>query len=109
MPNYAMSVFLLPKELCKELEQIMNNLWWRSSNRRKNGIHWMCWKRLCIKKGEGGLGFFQIYDFNIAFLGKQRWRLLLYPDSLVARLYKARYYARSTFLDASMRGNPSYI
>lgn len=27
VPNYAMIVFLLPKELCSDIEKLMNKLW----------------------------------------------------------------------------------
>ena len=35
MPNYSMSIYLLPKELCRELEVLMNSFWWR--NNRSGG------------------------------------------------------------------------
>lgn len=48
-------------------------------------------------------------DFNVALLGKQGWRLLTKPDSLVARVYKARYYPHSTFMAAKIGGSPSFV
>lgn len=33
MPNHLMSVYLLPKDLCAELERMMNSFWW--GGRRK--------------------------------------------------------------------------
>lgn len=32
MPNYAMNVNLLPLDLCKELEVVMNSFWWGSKS-----------------------------------------------------------------------------
>jgi hypothetical protein len=43
-------------------------------------------------KINGGLGFRNLRLFNRALLARQAWRLLLYPDSLCARLLKAKYY-----------------
>ena len=57
----------------------------------------------------GGLGFRSLHDFNISLLGKQAWRLILQPHSLVSQLYKARYYPSSSFLSAKIGGSPSYI
>ncbi|KAH9728256.1 putative reverse transcriptase/RNA-dependent DNA polymerase [Citrus sinensis] len=42
-------------------------------------------------------------------LGRQGWRLLTNPDSLVACLFKARYYLKTGFLEASLGSNPSYV
>lgn len=57
VPNYAMSVFLLPKELCSDLEKLMNKFWWKSSNGQNKDIYWMCWDKLSKRKSEGDLVF----------------------------------------------------
>ena len=54
------------------------------------------------------MGFRKIHEINIAMLGKQGWRLLTSPYSLVARVLKERYYLRGSFLDASIGHNPSF-
>ena len=38
MPNYAMNVFLLPLDLCKELEVMMNSFWWGNKSEGGKGI-----------------------------------------------------------------------
>lgn len=70
-PTYAMSVFLLPKKLCTEMENIMCRYWWRASSKKPKSIHWMSWDRLCAKKSEWGMGFRKLHEFNVALLGKQ--------------------------------------
>lgn len=50
-----------------------------------------------------------MYDFNVALLGKQAWRLLTNQDALVSKLYQARYYPHCSFLDAKIGNNPSYV
>lgn len=60
-------------------------------------------------KSSGGLGFKNFRDFNIAMLGKQAWRFLCNPTSLVTRIYRARYFGDTDFLHAKMGNNPSYI
>ena len=42
-------------------------------------------------------------------LGKQGWRLLSEPTSLMARIFKARYYLNTSFLEANLGSNPSYV
>ena len=109
MPNYAMSVYLLPLELCRDIEKMMNSFWWGSKGMSSKGIIWMRWERLCMPKTHEGLGFKKLHQFNIAMLGKQGWHFLTNPNSLVARLFKARYFPNTSFLEASLGSNPSYI
>jgi hypothetical protein len=45
IPTYSMSLFLLPKELCKEINKLMQNFWWgQKENERR--IHWMSWVKM---------------------------------------------------------------
>lgn len=46
--------------------------------------------------------------FSIALLSKQGWRLLKYPNSLLAQVLKAKYYPSSDFLHARLGLLPSY-
>ncbi|XP_074353507.1 uncharacterized protein LOC141703747 [Apium graveolens] len=55
------------------------------------------------------MGFRDFRDFNIAMLGKQGWRFVSNPNSLVSRLYKARYFPKGTFLEAEAGNNPSFV
>uniref|UniRef100_A0A803PJ47 Reverse transcriptase domain-containing protein n=1 Tax=Cannabis sativa TaxID=3483 RepID=A0A803PJ47_CANSA len=109
LPSYAMSVFLLPLKVCRELERILCSCWWRSSPIHGKGISWESWDRMVVHKHSGGMGFRSLHDHNIAMLGKQGWRLLTYESSLVRRIFKARYYPLGSFLDASIGNNPSYV
>lgn len=69
----------------------------------------MSWDRLSKHKSIGGLGFRHFRDFNIAMLGKQGWRFISNPESLVTKVYKARYWADSDFLNSSLGSNPSFV
>lgn len=64
---------------------------------------------MCRHKSIGGLGFRNLRDFNLALLGKQAWRFISQPNSLVSRVYKAKYFPKSHFLDAELGFNPSFI
>lgn len=105
---YVMSVFLLPKGLCLKLERIMNAFWWGKGH-NGGGKKWKSWDKLCVHKSNGGLGFRRLYDFNLAVVAKQGWRMLLVPNSLMAKVYKARYFPNDHFLNAKIGHNPSYM
>lgn len=83
IPNYAMSVFLLPLDACRENEETYRQILVRSSAKKNKNIHWMSWKRMCQPKIARGMGFRHLHNFNIALLGKQAWRLVKNTKSLV--------------------------
>ncbi|XVE87725.1 hypothetical protein DITRI_Ditri19aG0011000 [Diplodiscus trichospermus] len=64
---------------------------------------------MCMEKKAVGLGFRRLQEFNIALLGKQAWRLRTQPDLLVSKVFRAWYFPNSTFLEAKIRNNPSYV
>lgn len=54
-------------------------------------ICWVKWDVVCKKSEEGGLGIRNIYAFNLALLGKWRWRFLTEKEQLWVRVLKVRY------------------
>lgn len=81
----VMNCFELPKQLCNDIHQCMARFWWGTKDREKK-IHWMSWEKLCVPKSEGDMGFRNLHLFNLAFLAKQGWRLMVSPNSLVSRI-----------------------
>ncbi|KAL6575261.1 hypothetical protein OROMI_012546 [Orobanche minor] len=109
IPVYCMSTFLLPQTLVNELHRMMNAFWWGHGSDPKKGVKWETWEALCKSKREGGMGFRDLSIFNVAMLGKLVWKLLQNPNSLVARILRARYYASGDLLNAGRGRSPSYI
>ena len=50
-----------------------------------------------------------IHEFNLALLAKQLWRLVQYPNSLVARVLRRIYYRLSSPLRVSSVSSQSYV
>lgn len=109
LPSYAMSVFLLPLGITKDIERSMALYWWCSQPNKEKGIHWMGWDRMSHHKAAGGMGFRNLRDFNLDILGKQGWRFLIKPESLVSKMFKARYFPSTNFLDSGLGNNPSFV
>lgn len=107
LPSYAMYVFLLPLEITRDIERSLTKFWWSTGNESK--ISWMCWDRMAKHKDAGGLGFRDFRDFNLAMLGKQGWRFVVNPDSLVSRLFKAKYFSGGNFIQANLGHSPSFV
>lgn len=57
-----------------------------------------------MTKIKGGLGFRDLHGFNLALLGKHVSNFASNPQSLVARVYKARYFPNSHVLQARRGG-----
>jgi hypothetical protein len=107
IPTYSMSIFLLPKTLCKELNSLMQNFWWGHKENDKK-IHWMSWEKMGFSKDQGGMGFRDLSCFNKALLAKQWWRLLKDLESLTGQILKAKYFKNVPLLSAQLGSRPSY-
>ena len=106
--TYTMGVFQLPVKLYEELQSMCARYWWgQIGNERK--IHWLSWDKLSRPKLEGGVGFKNLRQFNLAMLAKQGWRLMQDQEMLAFKCLKARYFPRYHFLEASDSPNNSYI
>ncbi|XP_074314415.1 uncharacterized protein LOC141649629 [Silene latifolia] len=107
LPTYVMSIFKIPAKFCDELRSLISRFWW-GHEEGKRGISWIAWRRLCMPKGMGGMGFRDFHLFNLALIGKQVWRLLTDTEGLWARMMRARYYPNGNIMTAELGYNPSY-
>lgn len=99
VPAYAMMLFNIPKSICKGITDAISQFWWGDDDEHRR-MHWQAWWKLCIPKYHGGMGFRDLHSFNLAMLAKQVWRLLCEPESLCARLLRAKYYPDGKLLNA---------
>jgi hypothetical protein len=102
-----MGCFKLTKGQCSQLSSVSSRFWW-GAGEEKMKVHWISWDKMCVSKRSGGLGFRNYEDFNQALLAKQAWRMVTNPDSLCARVLRARYFKEGDFLTASCQKRASY-
>lgn len=100
MPVYTMNCYKLPKNTCEEIERIIAQYWW-SSTQYGSSMHWVAWDRMKFSKKEGGLGFRDITKFNDALLAKQAWRIFQSPECLMACVLRGRYFHNSNIFNAT--------
>ena len=62
-----------------------------------------------MAKKDGGMGFRNLHVFNVPLLGKQGWGLMTQSDTLVAKLFKAKYFPKCNFLEAKHGSNSSFV
>lgn len=105
IPTYTMSCFLLPGYLISSIEAEIRSYWWGSGAYRK--IAWVSWDKLCQAKTKGGLSFRNLRAFNLSLLAKQCWRIMEKPESLLAQVYRARYFQHGYFMEAGLGSRPS--
>jgi hypothetical protein len=113
IPIFSMACFKLPKGLCKCIDTMIRKFWWgcRDGERKPS---WVSWKEMCKPKHMGGLGFRDIELFNLALLlfnlalsARQGWRILQNPDSLSARVLKAKYFPDTSLFEAAATSSAS--
>ncbi|CAK8538809.1 unnamed protein product [Lathyrus sativus] len=64
-------------------------LWGRDKKKKK--VNWIKWENVCCSKKDGGLGVKYYGKFNLALLGKWKWRILNEENSLRTNLLSCRY------------------
>lgn len=67
------------------------------------------WDTICKPKSLGGLGFKDLAISNKELLEEQGWRILQFPNSLLAQVLKAMYFKNTYFFSANLGGSPSYV
>ncbi|KAK2640890.1 hypothetical protein Ddye_022653 [Dipteronia dyeriana] len=108
IPTYATRLFQHPKGLTAEIQRLSVRFWWWG-NENKRKIHWGTWKNLCKVKTDGGLGFYDLENFNRSLLAKQGWRIIKNLDSLTSRTLKGCYFPNSSLLAAGKTCVGSFI
>ena len=72
--------------------------WGQKKDERK--VAWVAWSKMYKSKKNGGLGMRNLQMFNAALLTKQAWRVIKFPESLMARTLKNKYFPNTSFMEA---------
>lgn len=70
IPTYTMNVFKLPKNLCKELNDMLSKFWWGNQKGYRK-VQWQNWVKMSQQKIRGGMSLRDIESFNAALLAKK--------------------------------------
>jgi hypothetical protein len=70
IPTFSMSCFDLTRTLCDEMSAMICRFWWAQQD-KDNKVHWLSWEPLTKSKKDGGLGFRDLYGFNLSLLARQ--------------------------------------
>ena len=108
IPSYTMNLFRLLEGFISDVHHLCSRFWWGSSDSERK-LQWGLWAKLCSGKSACGLGFRDLSLFNQAMLTKQCWRLIKWPNSLVARVVKGRYFPTTDFLHVVTGGSDSFV
>ncbi|XP_010696021.2 uncharacterized protein LOC104908596 [Beta vulgaris subsp. vulgaris] len=107
IPTYLMGVYKFPVAIIHEFKSAMARFWWGGSGDERK-MHWLSWDKLCKPKCLGGLGFKDLEVFNDALLGRQVWRLVQHKNSLLSRVFSAKYYPHGNVLEARLGHSNSF-
>ncbi|XP_059292598.1 uncharacterized protein LOC132046072 [Lycium ferocissimum] len=73
VPVYVLSAVVPTKYTLNELHRIFARFFWSNKEEDKSK-HWVSWKKICMPKAEGGLGFRSFFDIYKALFAKLWWR-----------------------------------
>ncbi|KAF7826358.1 ribonuclease H [Senna tora] len=86
---YLQFTKLIRKEVA-QCNRLLSRFFW-GHTQDKPGISMIAWNRICQPKQQGGLGIRRFDPLNRALLGKQYWRILTNQNTLLHRVFRAKY------------------
>nr|KYP75011.1 Putative ribonuclease H protein At1g65750 family [Cajanus cajan] len=90
IPIYFLSFLKAPKGIISSIESLFKSFLWGGDQDNKK-INWVAWDVVCRDKNHSGLGIKYLLAFNLALLGKWRWRMLVEKNSLWMRVISSLY------------------
>jgi hypothetical protein len=72
LPMYFLSLFPIPVNVVNRLEKLQRDFLWGGLNEEPK-FHLVKWAQICSPMQGGGLGIWNLGNFNLALLGKWLW------------------------------------
>jgi hypothetical protein len=110
IPSYIMSLFLLPKNFCSEINSILRKFWWGFPQDKKHNLSFLSWDCICQPKALGGLGICSMEFINNSLLARLGWKLVSDAPLLWVKVLKGKYLLNGVpFLEAKVNAHSSWI
>jgi hypothetical protein len=109
LASYSMSLFLLLRSFCQEIDSCLRKFWWGAPLDKKHSLCLLGWKKICSPKSVGGLGLRTMEVQNSSLLAKLGWQILSSRDSLWVKALTSKYLHASTFLSAQASPSSSWL
>ncbi|XP_019427156.1 PREDICTED: uncharacterized protein LOC109335476 [Lupinus angustifolius] len=90
IPTYMLSLYKAPKKVLDKIVSLQRSFLW-GNKRGGKGIVWVAWDVVCKSKELGGLGVRDLSRFNLALLGKWRWRRLQDKEAFWVKVINLKY------------------
>ena len=82
VPIYTLSSFIIPTRLCKEMDAINREFWWKINANSVRSLKLVSWSSICQPEVCEGVGFRKFEDMNLALVAKLAWNLVCPGSSL---------------------------
>ena len=109
MQVYWASIFILPKRVIKEVNNVLRKYFWSGADLQSTGAK-IAWDDICIPKDEGGLGSKEVGVWNRAVVAKHIWFLIAGGEGSMWCQWVNSYLLRGrSFWDVKVPENSSRI
>lgn len=104
-----MSLFILPKPFCFDLNSVFRKFWWGFPMDKKHNLTLLGWDKICSQKAVGGLDLRSMKAQNISLVAKIGWEILNFLNLLWVKALSSKFLHIRNFLSASASPSDSWL
>ncbi|KAH1063509.1 hypothetical protein J1N35_028496 [Gossypium stocksii] len=108
IPSYFMQSMMIPRKTCDEIESLVKQFIWETSERRRK-MSLVNWDTICQPKMCGGLGLRKLKDQNISFLMKLGFKLVSDKEAFWVRVVRSKYQMNDKLPECVDRNGSSFL